>query len=61
MSCTHCSFQHHQLSALTISQPQDDFRGTIEAGDKVRRDVVLSREHGATKVSQLDDCATGAH
>ena len=39
---------------LTILEPQNDLRCSVEPANQVRRDLIVSREHSAAKVSQLN-------
>lgn len=47
--------------ALTIFETQNDLGGSVEPADQVGRDLIVSREHSAAKVGQLDHGAAGAH
>lgn len=50
-----------QAQGLTIFQSQDDLWGTIEATDKVGGELVVATQHGASKVTELDDVALLVH
>ena len=43
----------------TIAQAQDDLWGAVEAGDEVRRDVVVPNEHSTAKVADLYEGSGG--
>lgn len=45
----------------TIFEAQNDFRRSVESADQVGRDLIVSREHGAAEVSQLDHGAACTH
>ena len=54
----------HKLRALrklTIFQPKDDLRGAIEATDKVGGELIVATQHGAAKVTKLDNIALLVH
>ena len=36
-------------------ETQDDFRGSVEPGHQVWRDLIVAHEHGAAKVAHLND------
>lgn len=46
---------------LTVFEAQDDLRGSVESANQVGRDLIVSREHGAAEISQLDHGAAGTH
>ena len=52
--------QQLQSVLLTILQAQNDLWRSIEAADQVGSDLIVSREHGAAKVGQLDHGPAGA-